>query len=293
MLIAISGKIGSGKDTIGRIIQYLDYCKWYDKEERNFPKQNFEEFTATARYNLSGSSHFSIRKFADKLKDIVCLLVGCTRAQLEDSVFKDTPLEGDWGEISYVKLDTVTSEILKVFTSSKEAAEHASEIDEELGKNDITYVETYKLTPRLLLQLIGTECGRNIIHPNIWVNALFSEYLPAVTYQMEMLDLGASDLQREKMGKPLHSEYPNWIITDMRFPNELEAVKQHNGITIRVNSKWKHHEDGKHITYNRDNQHESETALDNAEFDYILYNNDSIEDLIHTVKLILIKEKII
>ena len=37
----------------------------------------------------------------------------------------------------------------------------------------------------------------------------------------------------------------------------------------------------------------AETALDNAEFDYIIENNSSIEDLIHTVSLILKREKII
>ena len=29
---------------------------------------------------------------------------------------------------------------------------------------------------RELLQILGTDCGRNIIHPNCWVNALFSNY---------------------------------------------------------------------------------------------------------------------
>lgn len=37
----------------------------------------------------------------------------------------------------------------------------------------------------------------------------------------------------------------------------------------------------------------AETALDNAEFDYTIDNNSSIEDLIEKVKSILIKERII
>jgi hypothetical protein len=32
------------------------------------------------------------------------------------------------------------------------------------------------LTPRRMLQLLGTDCGRNIIHPNIWVNATMVDY---------------------------------------------------------------------------------------------------------------------
>ena len=37
----------------------------------------------------------------------------------------------------------------------------------------------------------------------------------------------------------------------------------------------------------------AETALNDAEFDYVINNNGTIEDLIHTVSLILKKEKII
>ena len=40
-------------------------------------------------------------------------------------------------------------------------------------------------------------------------------------------------------------------------------------------------------------EHISETALDNAEFDYVIDNNGTIEELIKQVKKILIKEKII
>ena len=122
--------------------------------------------------------------------------------------------------------------------------------------------------------------------------------------------------------------YPSWCITDMRFPNELEAVKSRGGITIRVNriigkrvyiiSNEQPFENWYGIveSYNGNNfyniinnvddvilvhknqitlqdEHESETALDNSEFDYVIENNSTIEDLIHTVSLILKKEKII
>ena len=40
-------------------------------------------------------------------------------------------------------------------------------------------------------------------------------------------------------------------------------------------------------------EHISETALDDAKFDYVIENNGTIEELIEQVKKILIKEKII
>ena len=58
---------------------------------------------------------------------------------------------------------------------------------------------------------------------------------------------------------------------------EMEAVKKKKGITIRVNRNLEESKD----------QHESETELDNAEFDYVIDNNGTIEELIEKVKEIL------
>ena len=116
------------------------------------------------------------------------------------------------------------------------------------------------MTPRKMLQLIGTDLFRNQLHPNTWVNATFANY---------------------------HDN--NWIITDVRFPNELEAIKKHNGITIRIN-RGLVERTGKMI---QGPEHISETALDDAKFDYVIENNGTIEELIKQVKKILIEEKII
>ena len=75
----------------------------------------------------------------------------------------------------------------------------------------------------------------------------------------------------------------------MRFPNELEAVKKHNGITIRIN-RGLVERTGKMI---QGPEHISETALDDAEFDYVIENDCTIDDLIEKVREILIKENII
>jgi hypothetical protein len=151
-----------------------------------------------------------------------------------------------------------------------------------------------KPTVRQLLQEIGTEAMRNVIHPNIWINALFANYNPKVTYSMEIIDLGASNLQREKIGKPVHDEYPNWIITDLRFGDELEAVKQRGGITIRVNRPDLIENSKTDKTFPvKVHRHISETALDNHKFDYVINNDSDIKSLIEKVKQILIKENII
>jgi hypothetical protein len=83
-------------------------------------------------------------------------------------------------------------------------------------------------------------------------------------------------------------EYPNWIITDMRFPNEMQTIKANGGITIRVVRPClkcggtNYH---KLSCYEQnEKQHPSETALDDAKFDYEIINDGTLEDLIEKVE---------
>lgn len=77
-------------------------------------------------------------------------------------------------------------------------------------------------------------------------------------------------------------KYPNWIITDMRFPNELKAVKDKGGISIRVERPGL-----------LESNHLSETSLDSATFDFVINNDKDIEHLINEVRKILEKENLI
>lgn len=442
MIIAISGKKGSGKDLVGTIIQYLT--------------SNSKNLKFIDEQNGYQSSTFKIKKFADKLKDIVCLLINCTREQLEDREFKEKELGEEWWYY-IIKLNNSAS--LVPYTETK------GELKED------TLV---KLTPRKLLQLLGTECGRNIIHPNIWVNALMSEYKPisdisksntftdnrlvhgykntkiwrtyynikqrcnnkkhprfkdyggkgikmckewendimsfiswainngynenltidridnlknyspdncrCVSFSTQAINtnvrkdntsgyrgvsydkkngnriraniqinkkihfLGYFDtleeaseayelafIERENLYEEQEKDnliYPNIIITDMRFPNELKAVKDRGGISIRVNriekgktytikdksngevfeaiagidyrsyddvvlrckNNFVHRLSDYDIIHN--DLHPSETALDNAEFDYVIDNNSTIGALTNTIEQILRQEKI-
>ena len=91
--------------------------------------------------------------------------------------------------------------------------------------------------------------------------------------------------------------FPNWIITDTRFPNEMEAVKKRGGITIRVNRPCNicggsgYHKMSCPVS--KSGEHYSETALDKSEFDYVIENSGSIEQLTEKVKKILKKEKLL
>jgi hypothetical protein len=247
-IIAINGRIGSGKDTVGKIIQYLT---------STFPIGTKTPFNI--KENYSSTSNWQVKKFADKLKDIVCILIGCTREQLEDQDFKNTELGEEWYQC-YVYTDGV-----------KQLVGYSYYLSTHKIK------EIVKLTPRKLLQLLGTECGRDIIHPSIWVNALMNEYV--------------NQLNWNNGGK---EGFPNWIITDLRFPNEYDVVKTRGGITIKVVRPHgytnPHTGEYKEIPLS---YHPSETSLDDAEFDYEIINDAGIPELIEKVREILINEKII
>ncbi len=124
------------------------------------------------------------------------------------------------------------------------------------------------LTVREFLQRLGTDGLRDKLHKNVWINALMSDY-KEVTYKFE------------EDNKTV-SSYPNWIIADTRFINEANAIKEKGGIVIRVERPG----------VDPANLHESETSLDNYDFDYVIVNDGSLEDLAEKVKVILEKEKL-
>jgi hypothetical protein len=99
------------------------------------------------------------------------------------------------------------------------------------------------MTVRDLLQRLGTEAMRQGLHNNVWVNALFSEF----------------------------KTNSNWIVTDTRFPNEIDACVNRGAITILVVR-----DSGNHVG----TAHASETALDDYnQWDYIINNTGSRENL--------------
>ena len=220
MIIGINGKIGSGKDTIGKIIQYLKCHYTGDKTIEKVLSSSDDDWW------LEEQSGWEVKKFAGKLKTIASLLTGVRINDFEDQEFKKLDMNPEWG-----------------------------------------------MTYREFLQKLGTEAMRDGLHTNVWVNALFADYRP-----------------------PKMSEYnpSNWIITDLRFPNEMEAVKERKGITIRVvrphgyTNPYTGEYKEMPLSY-----HPSETALDDANFDYEIINDGTIADLVKKVREILIDERII
>jgi len=122
-----------------------------------------------------------------------------------------------------------------------------------------------EFTPRYALQLMGTEVGRDIFHKDFWV-------IKMKRYIMENPD-------------------QNYVITDVRFANEIKFVHDMGGCLIEVQRGIKPHwydiatkayrGDVKAIAYMHKDSgvHPSEWAWVGGEIDHIIDNNGTLEDL--------------
>jgi hypothetical protein len=103
---------------------------------------------------------------------------------------------------------------------------------------------------RRLLQVMGSEIGRDLIDPQIWVELT------------------------------MHNVHPNdkIVISDVRFRNEAEEIKWRHGNVWRISRIEK----GAPI-----NIHRSETDMDSWDFDHYISNNGTIPELALAIKEIL------
>lgn len=125
---------------------------------------------------------------------------------------------------------------------------------------------------RILIQTYGTNIFRERVDENFWVKQLVEKFW---SYREDYI-----------------------IITDVRFPNEIDSLQQElmNSKKKELLGKIKGFSIIK-IRINRDNkkeqfniQHESETALDEyTDWDYVVNNNKSLEDL-HQLAYMISKE---
>lgn len=259
-LIGISGKKQHGKDTVAKIIQYHTSKQPYDITIEEFLE---EEWSWLSK---GENTTWEIKKYADKLKDIVCLLIGCTREQLEDNDFKEKELGEEWWYYRTTCSGDYHTEV-KLFNELQECTDFIYN-DKYLWSEPLLI----KTTPRLLLQLLGTECGRQILHPNIWLNALFSDYRP-IGGKMVVPNF-PKDYTSGRY------DFAKWLVTDVRFGNEVDEIRKKGGVVIRVNRKTGNPLIGNDTHAVTDHQHPSETALDDYEkFDYIIDNDGNLDDL--------------
>lgn len=107
-------------------------------------------------------------------------------------------------------------------------------------------------SPRVLMQTLGTEWGRNLIHPNLWIS------------------LAHAKVKRIQNMKE-HLRPSGLVFPDVRFPNEVNFIRMLGG------ELWQIQRPG----YAPINEHISEKLQ--AIPDKIVVNNDTITDLEYKV----------
>jgi hypothetical protein len=180
-LVALTGKAGVGKDTVGAI--------------------------------LHRHHGFATQSFAGPLKAALADLLEVPRSLWEDRGWKERPLP-------------------------------------DLG-----------VSPRRLAQTLGTEWGREMIHPDLWVKLAARRW--------------ASYKERAKHVVQTHNDWttpivmPGLVFTDCRFDNEADWVRSEGGLVVHVIR----------VNVAEVESHKSEEGVRRYKGDRYIVNDGTIEDL--------------
>lgn len=125
----------------------------------------------------------------------------------------------------------------------------------------------YEITPRKILQTMGTDVVRNIFHTNFWVLSL------------------EKSLNKNK----------SYVITDVRFPNEIDWINNQKGFVVRVSRgpepEWfetarllNHTDPGNQVMEQYPTVHYSEWAwIGHSPLNYQLDNSGSVDMLARNI----------
>lgn len=228
MIIALAGPIGSGKNTVADI----------------FVNQIDTSFTTVS--------------FASKVKEIVSVLTGLSLFELEDRKIKVTPLTGQF------KGYTPRTLIIKIAESMKDS----------FGKDvwSRALMETYdNFQGSLIHSYVPVKNGYIDITERMGkitaVTHLYHKTIPfSIIDNRIKLEV---DLDIEAVAVSYYESIrPNFIITDLRFNEEAEAVKERGGLIVKVNRF----------------DLEIETEIKDYPFDAEINNNGTIVDLKNEIR---------
>ena len=130
------------------------------------------------------------------------------------------------------------------------------------------------LTPRLMLQVWGTEVGRNAFHNDIWIASLENK---------------------------LRKSTDNIVISDCRFYNEVAAIKNVGGQVIWIQrgiiphwydiaAKANHGDDAARRWLDTEGIHASEYSWAGTSFDHTVCNDSTVDSLYQQLNDLLVAD---
>lgn len=152
-------------------------------------------------------------------------------------------VEQDWRVVPFAgTLKRMLRVLLLDLGQSEEEAERALSTEKELP-----CILLNTVTPRQMMQRLGTEWGRQLVAPDVWVRCWKGQVIRA---------LGDGE---------------SVVADDIRFPEEAKAVSDLGGLVVRVLRPG-----GGSSAFAA---HASEGALNDWPFDHTIVNDGSLEDL--------------
>lgn len=250
-IIAIHGKAGHGKDTVGKIIQVLiakNKNKLSLTETENYLKDTGMQINDREEY-----SNWKIKKFVTPIKQIASIMTDIPVDKMETQKDKEVVLGKEWYKV-----------ILENLSGQNKRGLSVKEYQDYILPTTYVYKESdiIKPTLRKLLQEIGDVMLQ--IHPDWLLNIMFKDYVSEPHHNSTTKWQGSK-----------------WIITDLRKPNEYSRIKKLGGKCIKVVKTGQESND----------IHISERALDKVtDWDYVIEaEHGDIDSLIKQVKEMLIK----
>jgi deoxynucleotide monophosphate kinase-like protein len=222
-ILGISGVMGAGKDALATLI-------------------------------CAAHTRYTVRKFATALREALSIITGVPAEKTISHEDKAVELCIDFGTI-----DALVERIMLAIAHVTGAPCADSAVATQMAAILTGASETVRIemTVARSLQLIGTECFRDLVDKDVWVRALFDRW--------------------EKEGRP------PMVISDVRFPNEAAAIRAAGGVALLVRRDTTATPG---FAGGRVTEHSSERALNDDEPDHVFYNSGTLDDLDHAFKTV-------
>lgn len=231
-IIGLAGDAGAGKDTVAK------YMLEYGEELRLKSK---------------------LYKFATPIYELAAALLGVTVGTLERRASKEM---GQWFTITQTCLEQANDVWIKYGLDRYEDFSYIWPIFLERGLLNLDYevfsVESGAMygvftSPRYILQVLGTELGREMLDTDVWIKTVF------YSIEQDEVDLA--------------------VIGDVRFPNEALTLRGSNNPSQGLSTAIINIERPSNVDATKNTGHISEQGIDPKLIDVSLINDKDLSHL--------------
>lgn len=238
MIIGISGKKQSGKDSLANYVQALYFTSTnienscdsiivqHDTTDiRFFIDQDDRTADLEQSFNICKEKEVKQYNFSDSIKTDIChKILGIPLRNLYGT-------DSEKNEIVDYLWDNLPMDLRMSYSNQWEKYEHYDSMTSNSTAMVTNLPRTGNMTAREIMQIIGTDIFRNMFDKNVWVKATINKIK-----------------QDKQLG--LHIA----LIPDVRFPSEVDAIIANDGYVVRLERDI------------LEDNHESENALNGYDF---------------------------